>query len=316
MNHDAYLAWRARLRAERTDLLDLGELNVYRSLAPAFARIAPSLDREAPHRCHLAERYLDRLGLDRSLAPRALISHGVRRSLAALFALLARAEARVGIPVDVYPTYLTLAREAGLAIVPYCAHDGLPDLDRVDALLVCDPRKPWGGDVDLEAAFAWARARPSRRVIVDSVYATPPRAAVLEAAARGEIVLLTSISKGWLTPDHLGLCLVPEDLVRDARDPFSRLDKDESKLRIGFAALTEHTDRPLEVRAHLATLAAHLDAITRARPELAAAPSDGYFAISTRSAESLLALGVIAAPASVFGGPQDLSILSSLPPAR
>lgn len=314
MNHEQYLAWRTRLRRERPELLDLGELNVYRSLGPSFAPIEPSTEREARYRCHLAERFLDRLGLPRSLAARALVSHGVRRSLRALFGMLAEGDARVAIPSDVYPTYLSLAREAGVEHVLYEARVGLPSLERFDVLLVCDPCKPWGGRVDLSLAIAWARERSGRRVIVDAVYAMPPDVGVLEAALRGELVLLTSISKSWLVPDHLGLCLVPEDLVTAARAAFSGLEKDESKLRIGFSALTDHASRPIEVRARLAELAARLDALTRERPELAASPCDGYFAVSSRTCAALLERGVIAAPATVFGGPERLSILSSLPP--
>jgi hypothetical protein len=137
---------------------------------------------------------------------------------------------------------------------------------------------------------------------------------VLEAAVCGELILLTSLSKGWLLPDHVGLCLAPEALCTAARAAFATLEKDTTKLRIGFSALTIEHDRPARVRELLRDRAAWLDALTAARPELGAGRCEGYFAISSVDADTLLTRGVLAVPADVFGGPATHSVLSSLPP--
>jgi histidinol-phosphate/aromatic aminotransferase/cobyric acid decarboxylase-like protein len=318
MKHEDFLALRDGLRAQRPALLDLSELNLYRSLAPRFPAIAPSTHHEAPYRCHVAERFLEQLALPASLKPRTQVSHGVRRSLGALFKLFAARRARVAVPQDVYPVYLQLAAEAKLDVVTYRAQLGLPDeaaLQGLDALLVCEPLKPWGTPQDGAALEAWATSVPGRVVLVDSAYATPPTSTALRLLEADVAMLLASCSKGWLIPDHAGVCVVPRAWQGEVREAFSQLPKDEARLRIGYAALSEHVQRPRAVHAELAARAQQLDALTRQRPELGAQPCVGYFATSSRSFSQLLELGVLATPASVFGGRADESVLSSLAPA-
>lgn len=327
MNLEAFLRARAELRARRPDLLDLSELDLYRSLARLdpthFGPIAPSTHPEAPYRCHLAERYLAHLGLPAALKPRTQVSHGVRRSLRALFGLLAARGATVGIPDDVYPVYGRLAAEAGARVVPWSAYAGLPDdaaLSTLGALLVCEPCKPWGRGLsaaEVTRLRAWARQDDARLLILDSAYATPPSAASLALVEDASAALLVSLSKGWLIPDHAGLCVVPSRLREAARGAFAALPKDPRRLRIGYAALTEHASRAAHVASALDALAAQLDARTAARPELAATRCAGYFATAARSFEQLLELGVLAVPASVFGAPEGTPrcVLTSLPVA-
>jgi aspartate/methionine/tyrosine aminotransferase len=316
VNHTEFLKLQAQVRVDRPEVLDLSELNLYRSLA--LPAIAPSKHAEAPYRCHVAERYLDHLGYPRELKSRAQVSGGVRRSLRAIFGLLAKRNARVAIPSDVYPTYLSLAAEAEVQVVPYPARRGLPDLNYADAILVCEPLKPWGGSLtpaDTAHLSGWARERTDRLVLLDSAYATPPTAAAKQLMDDETAALLVSLSKSFLIPDHVGLCILPTHWQAEARAAFASLPKNEERLRIGFAALTEHLNRPGEVSAFLESRAARMDTITQSRPELNASKCIGYFATSTRSFEELLSFGILAAPASVFGGPRGESILSSLAPA-
>jgi aspartate/methionine/tyrosine aminotransferase len=316
MNYEQFLSVRADVRRTRRPLHDLSEINLYRSLAPHFAAIAPSSHSESPYRCHIAERFLARARIDVELKSRALVSHGVRRSLGALFALLARRGARVGIPDDVYPTYLELASAAEVQVTTYSARAGLPaSLQGIDALLVCEPLKPWGTTLtksDVEALTQWVAAAPERMLIVDSAYSLPATTQAMTLLDRGVAVLLLSLSKGWLIPDHVGLCVVPERWQNQAREVFSQLPKDTERLRIGYAALTEHFDRVEGVQAHIAHRARRLDVFTEARPELQATRCTGYFAVAQRAFEDLLDQDVLAVPASVFGGPKSWSLLSSL----
>lgn len=317
MKHDAFLSLCDAWRDKRPGLVDLAELNVYRSLAPRFAAIAPSLHPEAPYRCHLAERFLAHLELDAQLKSRTQVSHGVRRSLRALFGWLASRNARIGVPDDVYPVYLQLAGEAGVEVLRFSARDGLPALDGVDALLLCEPLKPWGRaprSEEAEQVERWVRAEPGKRVlIIDSAYATPPTPWTLQLLREELAFVLVSLSKSWLIPDHVGLCITPSRWQQDARAVFAPLPKDERRLRIGYAALTEHASRPRQVGALLTERALALDAFTAGRPELQASPCVGYFATSRCSFDELLEQGVLGVPASVFGGPTEESVLSSLP---
>jgi histidinol-phosphate/aromatic aminotransferase/cobyric acid decarboxylase-like protein len=325
MNFERFLRIRAELRASRPELVDRAELDLYRSLAQfdphSFGAIAPSPDPRAQYRCHVAEQFLARIGLGEELGPRVQVSHGVRRSLSVLFELLAARGATVGIPDDVYPVYGQLAAEAGVEVASWPARTGLPDerlLAAVSALLICEPLKPWGrtlhGD-DLERLRAWANGDPQRMLILDSAYAIPPSSGALSLLQDESAIVLVSLSKGWLIPDHVGLCIVPTRWQQAAREAFSGLPKHELRLRIGFAALTDHGGRPRQVAATLARLGQQLDEQTQARPELATSACVGYFAISELSFATLLEHGILGVPASVFGGDPDTPgcVLSSLP---
>ena len=301
---------RERLRAK--GLTDLSELNLYKSLSQHFGPIAPSTHAEAPYRCHLAERYLEHLGLSQTLKPRTVVSHGVRRSLSALFRLLAKRNANVGIPSDVYPVYLQLAGDAGVRVTTWSARVGLPSdetLATLDALLICEPLKPWGTAQDLARMTEWAR---ERMLIVDSAYATPPTAPILKLMHDEAAVLLVSLSKGWLIPDHAGLAIVPTRFQQEAREAFASLPKEEHRLRIGYAALTEHADRAARVGHMLTALGTTLEAFTARHPELEASKCTGYLATTPRSFAQLLELGILGVPATVFGGTTGC-VLSSLP---
>lgn len=325
MKLEEFRQLRAQLRASRPGLIDRAELDLYRSLAQldpeAFGTIAPSEDPRAQYRCHVAERFLDQLGWAEDLGPRTQVSHGVRRSLRALFGLLASRAATVGIPDDVYPVYGQLAVAAGVGVRSWSARAGLPDerlLAKVSALLVCEPLKPWGRTLDVAAVErlrGWAGADPKRMLILDSAYAIPPSPSALSLLYDESAIVLVSLSKGWLIPDHVGLCVVPTRFAAAVREVFSGLPKHESRLRIGFAALTELGHRPGQVAATLARLGDQLDARTRAQPELATSACVGYFAISELSFAALLERGVLGVPASVFGGDPDAPgcVLSSLP---
>jgi histidinol-phosphate/aromatic aminotransferase/cobyric acid decarboxylase-like protein len=315
VNLSAFVARRDALRLSRPELVDRSELNLYGALAPDFPRILPSVERDAQYRCHVSELYLTHLGLDGRHG--AHVSHGVRRSLGAIFGLLASRQARVGLPGDVYPVYLQLAEAAGLNVVTYFARDGLPALDELDALVICDPLKPWGGTPAVDHArrlTEWARADERRMLLVDSAYA-PKMTSVARSMLLDDVaIVLVSLSKGWLVPDHVGLCVTPQRWTSDVRNAFACLSKDEERLRIGYAALTEHVARPERVAARLGSLGSALDAWARRLPELRASPHDGYFAVSSLDFNALLELGVLAVPGTVFGGPAEVSVLSSLPP--
>jgi histidinol-phosphate/aromatic aminotransferase/cobyric acid decarboxylase-like protein len=308
MKHEDFLQLRAQLKRERPGLLDCAELNVYRSLRPHFGAIAPSTHAEAPYRCHLAERFLAQLHLPAEWKARTHVSHGVRRSLKALFTVFAKEKLRVAVPADVYPVYLQLAAEAGLRVTTF---EGAPTaLEALDVVLLCEPSKPWGTTLDATPWLKWKGL-----VVLDSAYATPPTSGALRLLHAGRAMLLCSLSKGWLIPDHGGVCIVPPEWFERTRAAFTSLEKDVEKLRVAYAALTEHAQRPLAVAKVLAARARLLDELTGARPELRASRCVGYFATSARSFEELLGLGVLGVPARVFGSTRDVSVLSSLEPA-
>jgi aspartate/methionine/tyrosine aminotransferase len=208
----------------------------------------------------------------------------------------------------------------GEGVTTWTSYAGLPSdeaLSTLDALLICEPLKPWGAPLnerDVARLRSWAKTDERRMLIIDSAYATPPTARTLELLHDESAIVLVSLSKGWLIPDHGGLCITPHRFQKDAREAFAALPKDEERLRIAYAALTEHADRPKEVARQLTVLAARLDEFTGTRPRLSASKCTGYFAVAQRSFTSLLEEGVLAVPASVFGAPEGTPrcVLSSL----
>ncbi|MFZ4573949.1 MAG: aminotransferase class I/II-fold pyridoxal phosphate-dependent enzyme [Phycisphaerales bacterium] len=319
MNHAELNDRRAELKAAMPGLLDLAETNLYRRLPrlypELFAEVRASNDAKAPYRCHLAELMMEHLGLEPGLRSRVLVSHGVRRSLSSLFTILAARGVESLVPGDVYPVYGELARRAGASFTEYAARDGLPPreaLDSFGALLVCDPLKPWGGSLtpaECDRISAWSRGG-DRIAIVDAAYSFRPSPHIEAMAREGACCLLGSLSKGWLIPDHLGYCFLPEQWTREARSAFAALPKDESKLRVGFAALSEDPNRPSRVAGVLARLAERMEGELHHRRIPAAAVS-GYFTRTPLDFQSLLDAGCVGIPASVFGAPDDAGCLVS-----
>lgn len=323
MDHVELKSRRADLKRDNPALVDFGETNLYRSLATAypdqFGPITPSTDARSKHRCHLAELILSALNLESELRSRLLISHGVRRSLLSLFQTLARMGKTIWIPADVYPVYAEIARTAGIDFAKYAAREGLPNRDALntrDALLICDPLKPWGGSLSAaqcESLLAWSKDG-SRLVIIDGAYSFVPSMAVLELARSNGCALLGSLSKGWLIPDHGGYCLLPHSWCFAAKPAFQSLPKDERRFQISFSALVQHAQRPHSVHAQLTRLAEDFRS-QAARLGVPASNVNGYFATTPLGFDELLRRGCIGIPASVFGASaRSGCVLSTLPP--
>lgn len=323
MDHTELKLRRRTLVDDDPTLIDLAETNLYRSLPAAwpdvFPPIEPSQSTRAAHRCHFVDLLLDALQLGEELRSRTLVSHGVRRSLSALFDLLSRHDRTVLIPGDVYPVYEQLARKTGVRFDPYSARDGLPESDRLnqhDALLICDPLKPWGGSlspVECNMLATWT-GNGQRLAIIDAAYQFVPSPHLVRLTVSGGCALLGSMSKGWLIPDHGGYCVVPDSWRAEAREVFASLPRDEHRLRVSFAGLSAHRSRPIEVANHLRVLGDALSQRT-AQLDIPASPVNGYFARTSLRFDELLAKGCIGIPASVFGAPESAGcVLSTLPP--
>ena len=203
MNLEIFLERRNIMRKSRPDLKDFSEMNLYRSLRyfdpEKFGPIQPSENSESVYRCHLGEKFnflFDFLPVEEK--HRILVSHGVRRSLFALFSILARKNNSVCIPGDVYPVYLDLARQSGVRYELWESFSGLPEnLDCFDALLICEPNKPWGKNLtaaDFQKLNSWVEDNPDRMLIIDSAYALPPNPAVLDLVRRNLAILLVFLS--------------------------------------------------------------------------------------------------------------------------
>lgn len=322
MDFEAFRALRSALLQDKS-LKDMGEHNLYASLPQSFpGRFDPipqSALPKAKHRCHIAEEFLARWGMGESHKRRASVCEGVRSALGAVFAALASEHKRVLIPSDVYPEYARLAALAGVSRELYSARLGAPSdeaLGRVDAALLCDPLKPWGGALEQSEAdrlSAWAGERPADRLlIVDAAYDIDGSEAVRRWREGAGALVIASLSKGWLLPKRAGCALAPagwEDRIRRA---LGALPNQEACLRQAFEALSVHPDRPERVRLAVRDLAEF--AIASLGEHGVGLRAQGYFVPSCLPASAWLERGVIAIPASVYGSAEARSFLSVLQP--
>jgi histidinol-phosphate/aromatic aminotransferase/cobyric acid decarboxylase-like protein len=319
---------RDRLLRERRDLLDCAATNLYAPLARLVPPAAPP-PAQTVHRCHLAAEWCAYFGFAPEYSRRALISAGVRDSLARLFAGYAAMGARLWLPADNYPVYGELARRAGLQPQEF---DTLPDplwpdnspAGGPELLLVTNPLKPlgrWLSPADVAHLRAWLAADRARRVILDAVY-TFERSfhpATRDLLASGQALLLHSLTKGWLHPRLFGVALVPEEDVPALSPLFRAAPPPQEDLARARELMAAQAAMPEQVAAELAGARARLAAALS--PALAGAVAGssppgapGYFTlVNARWTELLEDSRVLGLPATIFGSAhQDITILSSL----
>lgn len=311
-------AFRAATRAARPDVLDCAETNLYRALARLAVPETPPPEQKV-HRCHLAAEWADCFGVP-ALAPRALVSSGVRDGLATLFAHHAAAGASIWLPEDNYPVYAELAIAAGLSfrVFPTLPEPSWPTAaDGPELLLVTNPMKPRGrflDGADVDALLAWLASSPKRRLLLDAVY-TLSRS-LPESTRRlvdaGQTVLLHSVTKGWLSPRVFGVVVVPE-ADGALKQVFGARPPSQASLTRARSMFGTHCTTPHQVERALEAARARLLAALPAGLPLLRCDAPGYFTPVQMPHPALLELGIAGIPASVFGSTRtDLTILSSL----
>lgn len=315
---------RLDLLAQDPGLVDAANTQLYQALPNIdprrFTPIQASSDPKSAHRCHVAEAFCQHLGLDeQAWKGRTLVSQGVRDSLGIVMRHARDGGSRVWVPMDVYPVYLDLARQAGVDVQPYPAREGL-DLAMLDGqsgwtVLLCDPLKPWGGTISeqyRDRLIAMARQH-NGKIVVDGAYAAGLADPWRQAIERDDpVAVLFSVSKGWLLPYRAGAVFACDGFSSSWKSAFAANQCSRDGLRQGYAALKDYPDRP-------ALVAAVVDRSRRDMLEQMAGrgirlgdPGHGYLVACEHDVDLLLGQGVLAVPASVFGCARGGSVLSSL----
>ncbi len=302
-------------------LVDAGQTNLYKTLAAKdprrFGMINPSLEDKAQYRCHLGELFLDRLHLSRQdYKPKTLVSHGVRHSLSLIFKSI-KQEGKYGLvlPADVYPVYLTLADESGLTYQTYHARTGLPweylEGNEGWCLLVCNPLKPWGGQItndEWDRLVALAITQQGV-VVVDGAYdLNLPSGLRHHLDEDAPVAFMGSLSKGWLSPLRGGVVVTNRQLADVWRMNFQKSAKEEGHLREAFAALNDHPGRPFTVDTVVNAARHKLIKLLNERGLSAHDPGHGYFVVINATAQEAWEKGVLAIPDTAFGQAQKESI--------
>lgn len=316
---------RARLLAERAGLLDAAETNVYRALAPLMPGPAQAAEGTV-HRCHLASQWVAFYGLPAEVSRRAFISCGVRDSLRILFQHLAQKPCALWLPEDNYPVYQELAAAAGLAPRSFPT---LPEIEwpqeALDAaverewLLLTHPLKPRGRALDATDADRlkqWLAASAKRRVVLDTVYTLETRfdAVTHDLLATGQVILLHSLTKGWLHPRCFGIALMPEQDAAEWMPVFRAEPPPQQNLATARHLMANHAELPARIAECLTTAQTRLrEELRHLRLDALPVTTTSYLVPVRRSWDALLEQGVLGLPASVFGSRRDdFTLLSTL----
>jgi histidinol-phosphate/aromatic aminotransferase/cobyric acid decarboxylase-like protein len=324
MNFAAFQDYRSTLLHERSDVLDCAETNLYRALSRLALPPTPAPEKTV-HRCHLAAEWLQCFALD-AAAGHALVSCGVRDSLALLFGHYAGQRARVWLPKDNYPVYADLAQAAGLAsetfpTLPEPVWPGSAPSDECELLLVTNPMKPrgrWLSAADVKVIIKWLKQSPRHRLLLDVVYTFATRfdAASLQLLATGQTILLHSLTKGWLHPRLFGIALVPEADAEALTPLFRAHAPPQMNLARAHEMLGQHEDIPSTVGTVLEGARERLlSALPSDFPAFWHCDASGYFMPVVGHWRNLLDIHrVLGIPASVFGSSRDdITLISSLP---
>lgn len=326
LDFGAFQRVRAQLLVSDPTLIDCGETNLWRSLAALVPKV-PEQAAERVHRCHLAQQWLQHWGFDADLAPRALVSTGVRHSLSLIFAQLAANGLPLILPSDVYPVYGELARAANLPFQTFETLTGKKRLQFPDTegwLVLPLSLKPNGrvlGNGEHRAVLDWLAADKRRRIIFDAVYTFDKMldATILDAQLTGQTVILHSLSKSWLQTKIFGVALVSEADQQLFTETFRANSPTQLQLTQARHLMARYPRLPLQIFGELKyrreLLLKKLPAPLQSHLHLPNGSwHDGYLLSIEQSASQLLAEHrLLAIPASVFGSTRaDCSILSSL----
>ena len=324
MNFAQFQQFREKLRRERPDVVDCAATNLYAALA-RFIPPAVAPTSHTVHRCHLATEWTARFDLPPELSSRALISCGVRDSLALLFRHYAREGAQLWLPADTYPVYGELARAAGLiphefVTLPETAWPNSPPLPVAELLVVTNPLKPhgrWVSPGEVAALTAWLALSPDRRILLDAVYTFETRfhPSTLQLLATQQTILFHSLTKGWLDPRLFGVALVPERDAATLTPVFRTQPPPQSNLARARELMAQHAEMPANISRELAAGRSRLLAsIPQHVTPLATTDAPGYFTpVAGRWQDILDGSNELGLPATVFGSQrEDITILSSL----
>lgn len=322
MNFADFQSARETILRENPTVRDCAATNVYAALAD---HIPPTTVDTAVkvHRCHLASEWTAFFGLSADASRRALISNGVRDSLRLLFAHYAADETVLRLPSDNYPVYGELARAAGLKIrefptMPEPQWPNDPSTGATEILLVTNPLKPlgrWLTDADVEALSAWLRVDPRRRLLLDTVYTFEARfhPSTLHLLLTGQVIVLHSLTKGWLHPRLFGVAFVPESdappltpVFRDAPPPQANLAR-ARELMAQSPAMPEKIAQ--ELNAAREGLLSNIPF-----PPLSALDAPGYFLpVAGEWQDILRDHKILGVPATAFGASRnDITVLTTL----
>lgn len=310
----------------KSGLYDFANVNLYKTIyMPLSVDASAGHVNGNVHRCHLVDDWLRVKNLPVDLKPRVGFSTGVRHTLKLLASELS--ERHWIIPEDVYPVYSHILGQASvfsvskypsiLSIVP--SPQLVKDIENSceqhsSVVLITLPHKPSGISITdcFEGLRELARSVPNSIIIVDCAYcigAIPEELLNIQLEFKN-VILMFSLSKGWLIPDVAGFTILP---TSDFMPIFRSANIPEEKLRLAYSALNSFAHVPGIVADILANYIKYSNSFLGLDlPVDYNNPS--YLFYSEIEWEQWLDKGILTIPLSVFGSSGlKGSIISTLP---
>jgi aspartate/methionine/tyrosine aminotransferase len=254
-----------------------------------------------------------------------MITGGVRNSLSILFQELAARKGTLLLPDDVYPVYSQLANTADLRQKTFQTLGGLQLCDLGDWLLIPNPLKPagrWLSDKETDQLLQWLSIGSDRRLLLDAVYNFFPKfhSTTRRLLQSGQVFLMHSLSKAWLSPLVMGTCWLPECEWATLTQLFRSQSPSQENLQKAWGLLTTFESLPLQVdtevsrRRELLVQSWPGSLSLHDLPPLANVSPAGYLTSVNVPFETLLSQhNILAIPPAVFGSTEtDVSIVSCL----
>lgn len=326
MDFQSFLTWSTGV-AGLESVVRLCETRIAHAFSDIKPDLAASVSPVRMHRCDLVRLWCAVRGIPESRIRHTLACEGVRHALQIILPVLAQQGRTLALPTDVYPVYWKLAAQAGIqamGLTTFPSFDLEAGLQRlaaadVSVLLLPNPLKLHGRywtEKEVALAEVWLSGHPERRLIIDAVYTMGEPYGLLLQRLLGshQVLLLDSLSKGWLHERTFGSAVVPETDISLFLKPFRALNPNNDKLFLARELLTKAAGLPTRVAlelerrrqsglSRLASLGIRTMPVER-----------GYLLPVDGGAEELLAQNsVLTLPASVFGSSRtDWSMASVL----
>lgn len=309
---------------ERIDLLNLGYKDYGNTNLYAYFNSEVEYKKNSGHingvvyRCHLVEDWLNYYGLSNQYKKYIGVSSGVRDSLSVLSKIFNVDKINKWIiPKDVYPTYQKILNaneckyEEYITLGEEYIFNFLED-NNSQILLITNPLKPNGtmlNKEDFNNINLWLSKDKNRILIVDCAYMLSKiDNELFKLYETNQVILLFSLSKLWLIPNHFGVSLLPNnDIGLKIREAYKSLEKNQDKLNAAYAALNEYKEFPNNLKFKI------IEKINQANKELESSfevneENPSYLFYDNNTYEYWKEKKVLTIPASVFGGDKGVII--------
>lgn len=311
MNYTEFLEYKNNLLKDNPQIINLAENNLYQY----FSVESYPIPTETVYRCHLVEDYLKYLSLPDSSKFYVGASSGIRASLSILFKELPNWT----IPQDVYPFYqqelnkYTNNYQEYPTLTPRSLFEDLSD----GTVLITYPLKPQARDYNSEdfvRLMSFLKRNSQNLIVIDMVYwlnqYIPTE--ILELYQTNQVILMHSLSKCFLLPNHFGITLLPQnEQGKQLRESFKSLTKDSVKLQQVYQALRNPLKIPQELKNKILENTRLVENILKnSLPQSLITPR--YLFYQEKTPKEFLKENILVIPESVFGGTGSGSIISIL----